>query len=80
VNGSGPIRSLFWFRGHQSTWIAMLGFAALCALIWLTAWQLARRRRFLGQAIIYVTFFVLLFGPALFFCFERLARLLPESV
>lgn len=78
--GSGPLMSLFWFRGHRSTWLAMFGFASVCALIWIGAWRLARRRRWYAQAVVYVPIALLLFGPALFFCFENVARLLPDSV
>ena len=78
--GSGPLWSLFWFRGHRSTWLAMLGYASVCALIWIGAWRLARRRRWYAQAVVYAPIALLLFGPALFFCFENVARLLPDSV
>jgi sortase A len=78
--GTGPLWSLFWFHGHRSTWVAMLGFAAVCAAIWLAVWRLARKRRFIGQALIYLPAFVVFFAPPLFFCFENVARLLPDSV
>ncbi len=78
--GTGPLWSLFWFHGHRSTWLSMLGFAAVCAGVWLAVWRLARGRRFLGQVLIYLPAFAVLFAPALFFCFENVARLLPDSV
>jgi sortase A len=80
LSGSGPIRSFFWFRGRQSVWIQTLLFAALSALIWLGAWFVARRRKLVARAVIYTVGFCVFFGPALFYCFEHLARLLPESV
>jgi sortase A len=80
LSGSGPIRSLFWFRGRQSVWIQTLLFAALSGVIWIAAWLFARRRKLVARATIYTVGFLLFFGPALFFCYEYLAKLLPESV
>ena len=50
------------------------------ALACYDSWIVARRRKLFARSVIYVVSFLVLFGPALFFCFERLARLLPESV
>jgi sortase A len=80
LSGSGPIRSLFWFRGRQSVWIQALLFAVLSGIIWIAAWLLARRRKLVARAVIYTVGFFVFFGPALFFCYEYLAKLLPESV
>lgn len=80
LSGNGPIRSLFWFRGRQSVWMETGYLAMVCATIWVGAWYLARRRKLIARAVIYGVGFVFLFGPVLFFCFEHIARLLPESV
>ena len=78
--GRGPIWSIGWFKGHRSTWTSTLLWASGCALIWIAAWFVARRRRFLAQTIVYLSAFVVVFLPALYFCFENLARLLPENL
>jgi sortase A len=78
--GSGPIRSFFWFRGRQSVWLQALFLGAVCGAIWIGAWVLARRRKLLARGLIYTASFLFLFGPVLFFCFEHIAKLLPESV
>ncbi len=80
LSGNGPIRSVFWFRGRQSVWMETGYLAMVCATIWVGAWYLARRRKLIARAVIYGVGFVFLFGPVLFFCFEHIARLLPESV
>ena len=78
--GSGPIWTISWFRGHRSTWVSTLEWAAVCAVIWVVAWRLARQRRLAARAIVYGIGFVVLFLPALYLCFENLARLLPENL
>ncbi len=78
--GTGPIRSAFWFRGRQSVWLETGFLAIVCATIWLGAWLLAHRRKRVARSLIYLVGFVFLFGPVLFFFFEHVARLLPESV
>jgi sortase A len=80
LSGSGPIRTVFWLRGRQSVWIQTLLFAGVAAQIWLAAWWLARRRKLVARAVIYTVGFFCFFGPALFFCYEYVAQLLPESV
>lgn len=80
ADASSPRWRLWWLSGPRSTWLATLGWAAVCAVVWLLAWRLARGRRLPGQAVIYVVGFVLLFGPSLFLCYEHLARLLPENI
>ena len=78
--GSGPMWSFGWFRGHRSTWTSTAEWAVVCAAIWVGAWLLARQRRLIARAIVYVVGFAVLFLPALYFCFENLARLLPENL
>ena len=78
--GSGPMWSFGWFRGHRSTWISTAEWAVVCAAIWVGAWLLARQRRLIARAIVYSAGFAVLFLPALYFCFENLARLLPENL
>lgn len=78
--GSGPVWTLGMLTGHRSTWTETGLLAALCALIWLGFWRLARPRRLLAQAVIYTGGFVLVFLPALYFTFEVLSRLLPENL
>jgi sortase A len=78
--GTGKIITFGWLSGRQSYWTSTLLWTLLCAGIWLVAWLLARGRRFAGQAVIYGLGFMILFLPALFFCFENLAHLLPENV
>ena len=77
---SGPMWSLGWFRGHRSTWTSTAEWAVACAAIWVGAWLLARQRRLIARAIVYALGFAILFLPALYFCFENLARLLPENL
>ena len=78
--GSGPVWTLGMLTGHRSTWTETGLLVALCALIWLGFWRLARPRRLLAQAVIYTGGFVLVFLPALYFTFEVLSRLLPENL
>ena len=78
--GSGRIVSVGWFSGRVSYWRSTGLWVGICAAIWIAAWLVARRRRWLGQAVIYSVGFVLVFLPALYFCFENLAHLLPENV
>ena len=78
--GTGQIITFGWFSGRASFWTSTLVWVLICSVIWIVAWLIARRRRLLGQAVIYGVGFVLLFLPALYFCFENLAHLLPENV
>ncbi len=78
--GSGRIITVGWFSGHSSFWMSTLLWVMVCAVIWIGAWLTARRRRLIGQAVIYGIGFLVLFLPALYFCFENLAHLLPENV
>lgn len=78
--GSGPVWTLGLLKGHRSTWTETGLLAALCALIWLGFWRLARPRRLAAQAVIYTGGFVLVFLPVLYFTFEVLSRLLPENL
>ncbi len=80
ASGSGPIWQFGWFKGARSFWFATLLWAVVCALIWFVAWLIARSRRRLARSIIYIGAFLILFGPALFFCFQNLTHLLPENV
>ncbi len=80
LSGTGPIRTFYWLRGRQSVWIQAALFAGVAAQIWLAAWWLARRRKIVARAVIYTVGFFCFFGPALFFCYEYVAQLLPESV
>lgn len=79
-HGSGPVWKVGLFQGHRSTWLETGVLALLCAAIWLGFWLLARPRRLLAQFLIYSAGFVFVFIPALYFCFEHLARLLPENL
>ena len=79
-SGSGRIITFGWFSGRSHYWTTTLLWTLLCAAIWLAGWLVARRRRLAGQIVIYVVGFVVVFLPALFFCFENLAHLLPENV
>jgi len=68
-------------RGPLRVWSETAMWAAICALIWMVAWLVLRRRRQLvARALGYSVVFVMVFIPALYFCFENLARLLPENV
>ena len=78
--GSGRIITVGWFSGHSSFWTSTLLWVLVCAVLWIGAWLIARRRRLIGQAVIYGIGFLVLFLPALYFCFENLAHLLPENV
>ncbi len=78
--GTGRIITFGWFSGRASFWTSTLLWVLVCAIIWIVAWIIARRRRFLGQALIYGVGFIVVFLPALYFCFENLAHLLPENV
>jgi sortase A len=78
--GTGKIITFGWFSGRASFWTSTLVWMVMCALIWIVAWLIARRRRVIGQALIYGIGFIVVFLPALYFCFENLAHLLPENV
>ena len=68
-------------RGPTRVWSETVMWAAICALIWMSAWIAVRhRRQLLTRALGYSVVFVVVFIPALYFCFENLARLLPENV
>lgn len=68
-------------RGPIRVWSETVMWAAICALIWMVAWiALRHRRQLLARALGYSVIFVVVFIPALYFCFENLARLLPENV
>jgi LPXTG-site transpeptidase (sortase) family protein len=69
-----------WFNGPRSAWIATLLWAFVCALIWFAAWLVARSRKRVARAIVYTAGFLILFLPALYFCFQNLTHLLPENV
>lgn len=79
-HGRGPVWKLSWLQGHRSTWIETGLLSALCAAIWAGFWFVARRRRLWAQFAIYGAGFFLVFLPALYFTFERVARLLPENL
>jgi LPXTG-site transpeptidase (sortase) family protein len=76
----GSTFGFWWFRGPGSTWRTTMMWALLCGVIWLAAWFIARGRRFARQAMVYAPVFLFIFLPALYFCYESLARLLPENV
>jgi sortase A len=78
---SGRQFQVWFFKGSASAWTTTGMWAGVCAAIWFAAWLLAHRRRemFLRWAI-YGTGFVVLFLPALYFCFQNISRLLPEAV
>ena len=68
-------------RGPLRMWSETVMWAAICALIWMVAWLVLRhRRQLVARALGYSVVFVVVFIPALYFCFENLARLLPENV
>jgi sortase A len=79
-NGTGPVWKVGWFQGHRSTWLETLGLALICAVIWVAAWLIARKRRFGARALIYGVGFVFVFLPAVYFAFEHVARLLPDNI
>ena len=79
-SGKGRVITFGWFSGRQSFWVSTLLWMLVCSAIWIGAWLLARRRRLIGQAVIYTVGFAMVFLPALYFCFENLAHLLPENV
>ena len=69
-----------WFAGPSGVWRAATLWLLACAAIWLAAWFVARRRfRVLARLGVYAGFLVP-FLFALFFCYENLARLLPENI
>ena len=77
---SGRKFALGWFAGPAHVWWATLGWTTGCALVWLAAWMVAkRRRRYFARLSVYAGFFVP-FVFVLFFCYENLARLLPENI
>ena len=77
---SGRKFAFGWFAGPAHVWWATLGWTTVCALVWLTAWLVAkRRRRYFARLGVYAGFFVP-FVFVLFFCYENLARLLPENI
>jgi sortase A len=77
----GTTYKVWFFEGGSSAWLATLMWAVICGLIWLAAWVVARgRRKLVQRAGIYIVGFVILFLPALYFCFENVSRLLPEAV
>jgi LPXTG-site transpeptidase (sortase) family protein len=70
-----------FFNGTAPAWLNTLAWALVCGAIWLAAWFLAHRRNSIATRwAIYGAGFVLLFLPALYFCFENVSRLLPEAV
>jgi LPXTG-site transpeptidase (sortase) family protein len=70
-----------FFNGTAPAWLNTLAWALVCGAIWLAAWFLAHRRNNIATRwAIYGAGFVLLFLPALYFCFENVSRLLPEAV
>ena len=78
---SGSQFGFTWLRGPGDVWANTLGWAGGCAAIWLGAWiALHRRRRLVVRWAGYTIIFLVLFLPALYFCYENLARLLPENV
>jgi LPXTG-site transpeptidase (sortase) family protein len=78
---TGKLYKLFFFAGTAPAWLHSLAWALVCGAIWLLAWILANKRKALFTRWgIYSLFFVLLFLPALYFCFENVSRLLPEAV
>lgn len=75
----GKIVTVSWLSGPVAAWLEFFKLAAVCAVIWFVAWLLARRRRFAGQAVIYL-FGLVPFLYTLYFCYENLAKLLPENL
>ncbi len=75
----GKIVTVSWLSGPISAWLNFLKFAAVCGAIWFVAWLIARRRRFSGQAVIYLVGLVP-FLVMLYHCYENLAKLLPENI
>ena len=70
-----------WLSGPRVLWAHTVIWAAVCALIWLATWLGVRsRRRVMVRGAGYAVVFAVAFLPALYFCFENLARLLPENV
>lgn len=79
-SGTGPVWHFGWFTGRRSIWMSTFQWAGVCGAIWFAAWLFARSRRRAARALIYTVGFVVLFLPALYLCYENLARLLPENV
>lgn len=78
---SGTQFQAWFFKGSASAWTTTGMWAGVCAAIWFAAWLLAHRRRQMFQRwAIYGAGFVVLFLPALYFCFQNISRLLPEAV
>jgi LPXTG-site transpeptidase (sortase) family protein len=79
--GQGQTYKVWFFEGGSSAWLMTFLWAVICGLIWLGAWVVAKgRRKVVQRAAIYTVGFVVLFLPALYFCFENVSRLLPEAV
>jgi LPXTG-site transpeptidase (sortase) family protein len=78
---TGRTYKLWFFEGGSDPWFRSLLWAAVCGVIWLVAWLLARhRRKMLVRWAIYGVSFLVVFLPALYMCFEQVSRLLPEAV
>ncbi len=78
---TGTLYRFVFFTGTAAAWLNTLAWALVCGAIWLFVWLLARRRRnIVLRWGLYGVGFVLLFAPALYFCFENVSRLLPEAV
>ena len=70
---AGPIGSL---SGHGESTAPAVGWALVCAAVWLGAWLVARRgRRWLVYAVATPVFLV-----CLFFFFENFARFVPANI
>jgi LPXTG-site transpeptidase (sortase) family protein len=78
---TGKLYKFLFFTGTAPAWLHSLAWALVCGAIWLFAWILANKRKALFTRWgIYGVVFVVLFLPALYFCFENVSRLLPEAV
>ncbi len=69
-----------FFTGTAAAWLHTLAWALICSAVWLMIWLSVRRRRPALRWAAYGIGFVILFAPALYFCFENVSRLLPEAV
>jgi LPXTG-site transpeptidase (sortase) family protein len=78
---TGKLHKFLFFTGTAAAWLNSLAWALICGAIWLAAWLVASKRKaLLVRWGTYGACFVLLFLPALYFCFENVSRLLPEAV
>jgi sortase A len=72
---------VWWFRGTAEQWTNTAVWAAICAVIALAIWLIARpRKKLFARWGIYSAGTLVVFLPTLYFAFEALARLLPENV